>query len=111
MRFCTHRAVALPWEVALDYPGSMQMGYLRKAFEMTDWWKLRPAQKMLINQPGDKDIQNFIAVSVTDDKEYAFVYTPVSQPFTLDLDGFAERTTIDKKGAKNLALFLLPEIK
>ncbi|MCK4966501.1 DUF4038 domain-containing protein, partial [bacterium] len=35
-----HRGTALPWEVALDYPGSTQMGYLRKAFEMTDWWKL-----------------------------------------------------------------------
>ena len=81
------------------------MRYLRKAFEMMDWWKLRPARKMLINQPGDKDIQHFIVVSSTDDREYAFVYTPVSQPFTLDLDGFAEQTTIDEKGAKVLALF------
>ena len=64
------------------------MGYLRKAFETGEWWRLRPVQEILVNQPGDKDIQHFIAVSATESREFAVVYIPVSMEFSLNLREF-----------------------
>lgn len=33
---------AIPWWQAIEQPGGQQMKYLRDAYEMLDWWVLRP---------------------------------------------------------------------
>jgi len=84
-------SIAQPWWIALDFQGSTQMSYLKKAFEIGDWWRLRPAPELIINQPGDRDIQKFIAVSSTDNRDFTLVYIPVSMPFKLKLKTFPKK--------------------
>jgi len=84
---------APPWWESLDLPGSLQVGFLKKAFELVEWWRLRPAQEILIDQPGYNDIQKFIAVSAAENRDCAFVYVPVAIDFSLDLSDFPSYLT------------------
>ena len=68
---------------ALDLPGSLQTGYLASFFHKIEWWKLKPAGELLVEQPGDKTVRDFISVSRTDDRTTIVVYTPVPQTFSL----------------------------
>jgi hypothetical protein len=88
-----HRYESLPWWEAIDLPGSTQVGYLRKAFEILDWWQLRPSQELLISQPGNKNIQHFIAVASNERRDCAFIYIPIAMNFTLDLSQFPSNLT------------------
>ena len=61
---------------ALDLPGSKQVGYLSSFFKKLEWWTVKPAPTLLIDQPGDENIQHFISVSRTDDRRTIVVYMP-----------------------------------
>jgi hypothetical protein len=68
---------------ALDLPGSLQIGYLASQFRRLDWWKLKPAPELLLVQPGDQVVQNFISVSRTDDRRTVVAFVPGGQEVTL----------------------------
>jgi hypothetical protein len=67
---------ARPWREAMHFPGSAQMGHVRKFFAGLDWWKLRPAPTLLTRQPGDARIQDFVGAALTTDRRTAVFYFP-----------------------------------
>jgi hypothetical protein len=41
------------------------------------WWELKPAQDLLVEQPGDETFNHFISVAQTDDAEMIVAYLPI----------------------------------
>jgi hypothetical protein len=61
----------------LDTPGAGSMTILKHYFASGDWPRLRPAQDLLIDQPGDDDARHFVAVARTEGGEWTTSYLPV----------------------------------
>src|SRR5699024_4295011 len=67
------------WNKSIDFPGSMQIGYLSAFVQQFDWWKLKPVPEILIDQPGDEVFSHFIPVVADDSYATIMAYTPVQQ--------------------------------
>lgn len=78
--------VPLPWQKALVMPAAEQMAYLADFFASVDWWKLRPAPIVVVNNPGVQTPSKFIAGAKTDDKELMVVYVPEDRTVEIKLD-------------------------
>ena len=65
------------WDVSINFPGSIQMGYLAQFIRKFEWWKLYPARELLIDQPGDKVFNQFVSVMKTPDNNTILAYFPV----------------------------------
>jgi hypothetical protein len=78
--------VPLPWQKALTMPGAEQMAHLADFFASVDWWKLRPAPVVVVNNPGAQAPPKFIAGAKTDDKELMVVYVPEDRTVEIKLD-------------------------
>lgn len=76
-----------PWQVAKDLPGSFSMKYLHAFFKTIEWWRLVPAQELIVKQPGVKDASKFIAAAKTKEGDLAVVYLPEGGKVELKLDG------------------------
>lgn len=68
-----------PWYKSIDFPGSLQIGYLSAFIQQCEWWKLKPVPELLIEQPGDKVFNHFIPVVADDSHTILLAYTPVQQ--------------------------------
>ena len=68
--------VPLPWNEAVLMPGAEQMGYLHALFASIEWWRLRPAQKILAVQPGDGNMARYISVACSQECDLAVAYLP-----------------------------------
>jgi hypothetical protein len=77
--------VAKPWQEAMRLPGSTHMKYLKSLFASLEWWKLRPAQNLLAEQPGATDPSKFVAVAKTD--KWLLAYMPVGGEIKLRTEG------------------------
>jgi hypothetical protein len=64
------------WRQSIDFPGSIQIGYLANFMRQLPWWQLKPAPELLAEQPGEDAFNQFISVSRTDDRRIVVVYTP-----------------------------------
>ncbi|PHN05651.1 apiosidase-like domain-containing protein [Flavilitoribacter nigricans] len=73
------------WDESMEFPGSKQIGLLSAFIQEYDWWTLKPAQELLIQQPGTETFNAFISVVSDDRKELILVYTPKNQAFSLRL--------------------------
>ncbi|MEX2234833.1 MAG: DUF4038 domain-containing protein [Cyclobacteriaceae bacterium] len=71
------------WKESLDLPGSVQVGYLSAFFQRIEWWKLRPAPGLLLQQPGDSVIREFISISQTDDQKTIVAYLPSAREISI----------------------------
>lgn len=71
------------WREALQLPGSIQIGYLGTFMQTLEWWKLKPANELLVEQPGEKDAHAFVSVSRSDDRKTIVAYVPVAAPIAL----------------------------
>ncbi len=67
------------WKESLDFYGSHQIGYLHEMISKFDWVKFRPANELLVEQPGDKVFNHFVSVVANEDKSTILVYSPVKQ--------------------------------
>ena len=67
------------WDVSINFPGSIQMGYLAGFIKRFSWWNLYPAQELLLNQPGDEKFNHFVSVVKTIDNKIILAYLPVKQ--------------------------------
>ena len=76
----------LPWQKALTMPAAEQMAYLADFFASVDWWKLRPAPIVVVNNPGTATPAKFIAGAKSDDKELMVVYVPEDRTVEIKLD-------------------------
>jgi hypothetical protein len=65
------------WDVSINFPGSIQMGYLAQFIKKFAWWNFYPAQEILIEQPGDKTYNHFVSIVKTTDNKTILAYFPV----------------------------------
>ncbi len=72
-----HAAGVTPWHKSIDFPGSIQIGYLAHFMRRLPWWRLRPAQDLLAEQPGDRTYNHFISVAQTENGDMIVAYLPV----------------------------------
>jgi Protein of unknown function (DUF4038)/Domain of unknown function (DUF5060) len=71
------------WDVSINFPGSIQMGYLAQFIRRFAWWNFYPAQELLVNQPGDKTYNHFVSVTKTTDNKTILAYIPVKETISL----------------------------
>ena len=65
-----------PWKEAKDLPGATCMQHLVDCFGSVDWWRLRPDQELLVEQPGADDPNLWVAACRTEEGDQAIVYLP-----------------------------------
>lgn len=65
------------WDKSINFPGSIQMGFLAQFFRKLEWWKLYPAPEILIDQPGDKIFNHFVSAMKSPDNKTILAYIPV----------------------------------
>lgn len=66
-----------PWDKCLEFPASIQIGYLAEFMRTLPWWRLKPAPQLLVEQPGDKTFNHFISVAQAEECGTIVVYIPV----------------------------------
>jgi hypothetical protein len=71
------------WNVSIEFPGSIQMGYLAKFIKRFMWWNLYPAQELLLNQPGDEKYNHFVSVLKASDNRFILAYIPVKHTINI----------------------------
>lgn len=64
------------WRKSLDFPGSIQMGYLAGFMNQVDWWNLFPANDILAEQPGSSVFNHWISVVKSADNKTIIAYIP-----------------------------------
>jgi len=67
------------WDVSINFPGSIQTGYLAQFIKRFAWWTFYPAQELLVEQPGDKVYNHFVSVTKTTDNKTILAYIPVKE--------------------------------
>jgi hypothetical protein len=85
--------VARPWAEAIRMPGSVGMRHLRTFFDSFEWWRLRPAQELLGEQPGVEDPSRFVAAAKSEDGRFAVAYLPAGGTVHLNLEGLPSPLT------------------
>jgi len=65
------------WNKSINFPGSIQMGYLAQFIRKFEWWNLFPAQELLIKQPGDQTFNHFVSLVKSIDNKTMIAYLPV----------------------------------
>jgi hypothetical protein len=71
------------WRKSLDFPGSIQMGYLGQFMSKLEWWRFNPANELLEKQPGNLAYNHWISVMRKDDHSEILVYIPIKESFCL----------------------------
>lgn len=79
-----------PWHTGVDTPGVRSMAVMREILSSLPWWKLRPMQKLVAVQPGEKDLTRWVAAAAGEGGP-ALVYTPATQALELDLTPLGDR--------------------
>ena len=64
------------WRKSIEFPGSIQMGYLATFINQFEWWNLYPANEMLATQPGEKTFNHWISVVKSPDDRTIVAYIP-----------------------------------
>lgn len=72
-----------PWDVSMNFPGSLQMGYLARFIKKFEWWNLYPAGELLLDQPGNAVYNHFVSVIKSVDNRTILAYLPVKQTIRL----------------------------
>lgn len=72
-----------PWYESIKFPGSVQVGYLASFIRKLAWWRLKPAQEILVYQPGDSTFNHFISVARTDNNDLIIAYLPFKSTIRL----------------------------
>ncbi len=76
-----------PWYIAKDLPGAFNMKELHQFFRNIDWWRLEPAQEIIMEQPGKEDASKFIAAAKTNNSDCAVIYMPEGMKVKMNTKG------------------------
>jgi hypothetical protein len=79
-----YTGIAQPWHVAMNLPGTTSMKHLKTLFSSLAWQKLRPAQELLVAQPGAETPAKFIAAAQSD--QAVVIYIPTGGEAELKTD-------------------------
>ncbi|MCB0845079.1 MAG: glycoside hydrolase family 140 protein [Bacteroidetes bacterium] len=72
----------IPWNEAINHPGSFQMKHVRTLFEARSFAKMKPSQKIIKDGPmtgGGK-----IRAGLAEDGSFAVIYSPQGESFSID---------------------------
>ena len=72
-----------PWREGLESEGIEGMTALREIIDDLEWWRLRPAQELLANQPGSDDPRDTIVAVMTEERDLLVAYTPSGKEIAL----------------------------
>jgi len=64
------------WRKSIEFPGSIQMGYLAAFMKQIDWWELYPANDILAEQPGEETFNHWVSVVRSSDSRTIIAYIP-----------------------------------
>ncbi len=64
------------WRKSIEFPGSVQMGYLAEFVNQLNWWELFPANEILAVQPGEEKYNHWISVVKSSDDKTIVAYIP-----------------------------------
>ncbi len=64
------------WRKSIEFPGSIQMGYLAEFIQQFEWWNLYPSNEILKVQPGDEKYNHWISVVKSPDDDLILAYIP-----------------------------------
>ncbi len=64
------------WRKSIEFPGSIQMGYLAEFIAKLDWWTLLPSNEILAIQPGYEKYNHWISVLKSADDKTVLAYIP-----------------------------------
>jgi hypothetical protein len=70
------------WQDALKLPGSSQIGYLKRIFEIIPWQKMVPDQSLVLNDNPENEF--YILSAITVDRQLIIAYTPAGNPLKID---------------------------
>lgn len=70
------------WQIALELPGSSQLRYLKRIFEILPWQKMVPDQSLILND--NPENESHILSAITVDKQIIVAYTPTGNPIRID---------------------------
>lgn len=96
--------VVQPWDQGLEQEGLEDMTLMRRFFESGPWWDLRPAQHVLIEQPGEKNAAEFVAVAQTRDQNWTVAYLPVGTAIRLKTRNGANADWFDPRTGERKTL-------
>jgi len=72
----------IPWREAMNHPGALQMGFVRRLMEAIPFKKLIPDNKLILN--GTSTGLSKIRAARSSDESFVVVYAPRGESFTLD---------------------------
>lgn len=84
----------LPWQQALQMPAAGQMAHLFDFFNAIEWWWLRPAPELVVNQPGQTSPSRHIAAACTAKGDLAVLYIPQDPLVQLRLSGLSPNLSV-----------------
>lgn len=64
------------WRKSIEFPGSIEMGYLTEFINQLEWWNLYPANEILPSQPGNEKYNHWISVVKSPDDNTIVAYIP-----------------------------------
>ncbi|GIV72624.1 glycoside hydrolase family 140 protein [Caldilinea sp.] len=73
-----------PWTEALNRPGAMQIGHLRRLMESRPYFNRIPDQSILLDNPTERG--SHMRATRDEAGSYALVYTPLVQPIAVTLE-------------------------
>lgn len=82
-----HIGVAKPWREAVRLPGAWNMARLERIFSKIPWWTLHSDSEILLEQPGLRNVELFVAACRSENGRIAVIYTPEKQNLNLNLSG------------------------
>ena len=83
-----YTGTAPPWHEAMKHPGSTSMKHLKDLFSSLDWWRLRPDQDALADQPGRESPDRFIAAARSENGDAFLAYIPEGGKVAIKMDRF-----------------------
>lgn len=75
--------IPLPWKQALVMPAAEQMAHAAALFTSIDFWRLRPAQDVLAEQPGTESASRFVMAAASDKRDLLVIYTPEARTLSV----------------------------
>lgn len=71
------------WQMALQLPGSSQMGYMKQIFEIIPWQEMILNQTLILNKNPENN--SYILCAIGIENKFIVAYTPTGNPIKVDL--------------------------
>jgi len=73
-----HEPGTSTWKESIDFPGSLQIGYLSELMQQFRWWELKPDTTLLVEQPGKEVYNHYVPLLRSADYSTLLTYLPVA---------------------------------